>query len=102
MQRKVLIKFILPVLVLFFTIGWTIQCHSQSALFVPAPGSPFTVGSGSGELILADLNRDGHLDLLSKHLLSQIIDVRSGDGKGHLASAPESSMKLDYGPGAIA
>jgi hypothetical protein len=72
------------------------RAHGQ--LF--APGSPLTVGEGSGEIVLADLNRDGHLDLLTKHLLSRIVEVRLGDGKGF--SIARHSVVFDYQPGAIA
>jgi hypothetical protein len=76
--------------------------QAQGPLFTPAPGSPITVGPGSGEVVLADLNRDGHLDLLTKHLLGQSISVRLGDGKGHFQPLSEDPMRLGYQPGAIA
>lgn len=91
-------KLAFAVLVLSFSI----PPHAQGPLFVPAPGSPITVGPGSGEVGLVDLNRDGYLDLLIKHLLSQSISVRFGDGKGHFEPVTEGPMKLSYQPGAIA
>lgn len=74
----------------------------QSPLFVTAPGSPIRVGPGSGEVLLADLNRDGHLDLITKHLLSQSIAVRLGDGTGVFKPSVEGPLRLGYQPGAIA
>jgi hypothetical protein len=71
-------------------------------LFVPAPASPVAVGPGSGEVLLVDINYDGHLDMLTKHLLNQSLSVRLGDGEGHFAPAAENSMSFSYGPGAIA
>ncbi len=67
-------------------------------LFVPA--TPLRVGPGSGEILLADLNRDGHLDLMTKHLLSRRIAVRLGDGRGGFAEPPKVLTFEDM-PGAI-
>jgi len=83
-------------------MGSSTQVHSQSPLFGPAPASPVTVGPGSGPVLLADINQDGHLDLLTKHLLSQRLFLLLGDGNGHFASFAESPMRFGYQPGAIA
>jgi FG-GAP-like repeat len=101
MKRIMLTKLTFSVLVVCFSIGWAIQCDAQGLLFVPASGSPVTVGQGSGEIVFADLNRDGHLDMLTKHLLSQNVAVRLGDGKGHFALVAEGPMSFGYQPGAI-
>jgi len=101
MKRNALIKLTFPLLLIFFSMSWAIQSHAQDPLFVPAPGSPITVGQGSGEVVLADLNRDGHLDMLTKHLLTQCVAVRLGDGKGHFAPVANSPMSFSYQPGAI-
>jgi hypothetical protein len=101
MKKNALIKLVLPVLLILCSIGWAIQCHAQGTLFVPASGSPVIVGQGSGEVFLADLNGDGHLDLLTKHLLTQRVAIQLGDGKGHFASAAENSMSFTYQPGAL-
>jgi VCBS repeat protein len=81
-------------------VCWVAQGYAQAPLFAPA--SPVVVGPGSGEVFLADINQDGHLDLLTKHLLKQTLSVRSGDGKGHFVPALESSLSFDYQPGAVA
>ena len=101
MKRNTLAGLAFPVLIVFFSVSWAIQCHAQGPLFVPAPGSPVTVGKGSGEIVLADFNRDGHLDMLTKHLLTQNVVVRFGDGKGHFAPVADSPMSFSYQPGAI-
>lgn len=75
---------------------------AQEPLFAPASSSPITVGKGSGEVILADINRDGHLDLMTKHLLSKTISLLVGDGKAHFAPFAGTAMVLDYSPGAVA
>src|SRR4051812_47331408 len=77
------------------------RAHSQGQLLVPGPSSPVTVGHGSGRILLADINRDGHLDLITQHLLSSSVAIQSGDGKGHFASFDGAPMRLGYQPGTI-
>ena len=101
MKRTTLIGLAFTSLLILPSIGWLTQCNAQSALLVPAPSSPITVGPGSGEVVLVDLNRDGHLDMLTKHLLTQTVSVRLGDGKGQFKPLATGSMKFDYQPGAI-
>jgi hypothetical protein len=101
MKRTVAIKFGFPVLALIFSLGWPTEGRSQGPLLVPAPGSPVTVGPGSGEVLLADLNGDGHLDLITKHLLSRTVAVRLADGKGQFAPVAETALTFGYSPGAI-
>src|SRR5215211_1439741 len=100
MERIMLTKLTFSVMVVCFSMGWAAQCDAQGPLFAPAPGSPVTVGQGSGEIVLADLNRDGHLDMLTKHLLSQNVAVRLGDGKGPFVPVAEGSVSFGYQPGA--
>jgi len=72
----------------------------NGTLFVAA--SPVMVGRGSGEVFLVDIDYDGYLDVLTKHLLNKSLSVRLGDGKGHFAQSAEGSIGLGYEPGAIA
>lgn len=77
-----------------------VQSRAQAPpLFVPGPGVP--VGLGSGPVVLDDVNRDGHVDLISKHLLRQLVQVRLGNGTGAFPATRNSSLKLRYQPGAI-
>jgi hypothetical protein len=87
------------VLVMFVAAGSAIQAHSQGPLFSPAPGSPVVVGEGSGFVVLADVNRDGKLDLVTQHLLRRVVTVQLGDGTGRFAMAPGSPITLAYSPG---
>jgi len=73
------------------------QVSSQAPIFVPA--SPVNVGEGSGQVVLADLNRDGHLDMVTRHLLQQNIAVSLGNGKGGFTPASGSPIRLNYSPG---
>jgi FG-GAP-like repeat len=84
---------IIPVLLLV-TTGLT----SQAELF--GPSRLVLVGPGSGEVLLADLNRDGHVDIVTKHLLQQRVTVSLGDGTGRFTRADESSVRFSYQPGA--
>src|SRR5437899_12723900 len=74
---------------------------SQSPQFVPAPGPPVMIERGSGPLLLADVNQDGHLDLVTKHLTTRTVTVLLGNGRGSFTPAPECSLKLDFDPGWI-
>ena len=69
---------------------------------MPGPSSPVLVGRGSGRLLLADLNGDGHLDLITQHLLDSSVALLSGDGRGNFASFHGAPLRLGYQPGNIA
>jgi len=60
------------------------------------------VGPGSGQVVLVDLDRDGHVDLITRHLLQRRVSVFLGDGKGDFRRFPNESLVLDYRPGMIA
>ena len=70
-------------------------------LLRPAPGPPLEVGRGSGELFLVDLDGDGRIDLVSKHLLERRVAVHRGGGNGTF-SANARSLTLPFEAGAIA
>lgn len=83
-------------------VSWLAPINSQGPLFAPAPGSPVKVGPGSGQIVLADLNRDGHLDMVTRHLRDRSVAILAGDGKGGFAHAPRSPIRFTYEPGTIA
>lgn len=64
------------------------------------PGAPVEAGPGSGELLLADLDGDGHVDLLSRHLVERRIAVHRGRGDGSF-EANHRSLPLPWEPGAV-
>lgn len=70
-------------------------------LLRPAPGPALRVGPGSGELFLADLDRDGDLDLVSKHLLERRIAIHRSSGDGTF-EPNHHSLTLDAGAIALA
>lgn len=70
---------------------------------VAATGSvSLPVGPGSADLHFVDVDGDGHLDLVSRHLLQKRIVVTRGDGGGGFATAAASSTTSEAGPGAMA
>jgi len=91
---------------LVLVVGAWICCgpraRAQEPLLVPGPSSPVKVGQGSGRILLADINRDGHLDLVTQHLLGSNIALLSGDGGGHFAWFDGAPLRLGYQPGAAA
>ncbi len=70
--------------------------------FAPAPGSPLEVGPGSGTILLQDVNKDGHVDLLTRHLLTNLVTVYIGDGRGGFRPASGSPLTFSYRPGDMA
>ena len=75
---------------------------SQAPLFTPAPGSPLEVGPGSGTLLFGDVNRDGRVDLLTRHLLTNRVTVQLGDGRGAFRPAESGPVTFSYRPGDMA
>jgi hypothetical protein len=64
---------------------------------VPAPGSRFDVGGPSGQVLLADVNRDGRLDLLTRHQQGRAIKVHLGDGRARFRRSA-SAVAIDFAP----
>src|ERR1051325_12119509 len=99
MERKSMKRF--TILVVFVVTGCAMSAYSQGPLFAPAPGTPVTIGEGSGRVVLADVNRDGRLDLLTQHLQRREVRVHLGDGTGHFVAAGRSPRTLAHSPGGL-
>ncbi|HMA34506.1 MAG TPA: FG-GAP-like repeat-containing protein [Chloroflexia bacterium] len=70
--------------------------------FSPAPGSPFSVGSGPQGLTVGDFNRDGKLDLATANFGANTVSVLLGNGAGGFSQAPGSPVAVGAGPWALA
>lgn len=79
------------------TLPIVFAVESVQPLFVPARDGAVNVGRGSGTVLLADINRDGKVDLLTRHLLSRKITISVGEGAGRFA--PAVDLPVDYSPG---
>src|SRR4030095_2786886 len=86
---------------MFAVLGLAPLVYTQAQQFSPAAGSPVVVGEGSGLIVLADVNRDGKLDLITQHLQQRVVTIQLGDGTGRFAPAPGSPIKLAYSPGGL-
>src|SRR5580693_8506613 len=60
------------------------------------------VGKGPGTVVLADVNHDGHLDILVANVESETLSVLLGDGKGHFVAAQGASIATGKAPNDIA
>src|SRR5687767_10599189 len=58
--------------------------------------SPVHVGRGSGTILLADVNGDRHIDLLTNHLLTKRLGVQLGDGRGGFTRGTD--IQYDFDP----
>ncbi len=73
------------------------------ARFAPAAGSPVETGRHPYDaLAVADVNADGHVDLVVPLLAAGKIGVLFGDGKGAFAHAPDSKYVVGPRPGYVA
>ena len=84
---------------LFYGSG---SIDAQTPLLTPAPGSPVSVGPGSGQVLFGDLDRDGHLDMVTRHLLDLRVRFFRGDGKGGFTAFPGGQIRLSDQPGSVA
>ena len=71
---------------------------AQAPLLAPAESSPFEVGGASGEVLLADVDGDGHLDLLTRHQQTRLIRAHLGDGQAQF-NTTSTAVALDFAPG---
>ena len=81
-------------------MAWLIQFDTERPLFVPAPSS-LTVGRSPGDMVLADLNKDGHLDIVTTHGRDRVVQVRYGNGRLSFA-ASDKPIRFSYSPAEIA
>jgi hypothetical protein len=66
--------------------------------FHPSPGSPFAAGHLPNDIGIADMNRDGNLDLVIADHQSPYLTILLGDGKGSFRPAPGSPIDVHSNP----
>jgi hypothetical protein len=84
--------------VIFLSLGCAGLGSAQTTPLAPAGSSPFDVGGPSGQVLLADINRDGHLDLLTRHQAAGAIRMHLGDGRARFRTT-EAAVALGFAPG---
>ena len=86
---------LVALLAVISTAAWSGPLSSQGPHFSPASDS-LVVGLGSGQVVFADLNRDSHADVLTRHLLTQTITISMGSGSARFG--PAQRMTFGYPP----
>lgn len=76
------------------------NANAQQPMFVPAPGSPFTIVGPPAALLLADLDGNQTLDLVAA--TSRGLTVMLGDGRGSFRQAPGSPFAAGPSPHLVA
>jgi len=66
--------------------------------FTQAPGSPFSCGKSPNDIAVADMNGDGHPDLIVANTGTPYITILLGDGKGGFAPSPHSPFATQSYP----
>jgi FG-GAP-like repeat len=66
--------------------------------FVESKGSPFSAGHLPNDIAVADMNHDGHLDLIIANHQSPYVTILLGDGKGGFRPAPNSPFDVHSNP----
>ncbi len=70
----------------------TVLISSGGKALAIAPGSPVSVGPYPAAVALADLNRDGRLDLITANSAGGSVSVALGDGTGALARSTTTAV----------
>ncbi|MGI8785397.1 MAG: FG-GAP repeat domain-containing protein [Acidobacteriota bacterium] len=61
---------------------------AQAPLYVPAPGSPLAAAGGPGNILIADINKDGKPDLVVACGKGRAVRIFRGDGRGGFGPPP--------------
>ncbi len=67
-----------------------VQAQTETPLFKAAPVSPMAVGIRPLDVVLADLNTDGHLDIVTANVGSSDVTVLLNNGHGRFAASRSS------------
>ncbi len=66
------------------------------------PTGPIAVGAGPQSIATADLNNDGHPDLITANFRANTVTVLLNNGDGTFTEAPGSPILVGTGPGSVA
>jgi hypothetical protein len=81
--------------------GVASNAEPQQSLFTPAAGSPISVATGPGNVIIGDVNNDKKPDLVVTSGRNHSISILLGKGNGQFAAAA-SSINLPFPPTELA
>jgi hypothetical protein len=87
-----------PLLVFVLLLAFGGQGGARAPLLAPAGVSPFDLGAAPGQVVLADLKLDGHLDLLTRHQQARAIRIHLGDGQASFTTS-SAAVALAFSPG---
>jgi hypothetical protein len=73
--------------------------RSQRPMFAHAPGSPFAVSGDPGNVVIADMNKDGKQDLIVAGGKSRSISVLMGQGGGRFGAPLAAAVSTPESPG---
>jgi len=79
----------------------TVLLNDGQGRFRPSPGSPVDIGERGGQIVLADFDHDGRLDLATGTAADHLA-VWLGDGTGRFSAAPGSPYPAPRGPWSLA
>ena len=80
----------------------TVLLGNGSGGFTPAPGSPFSVGTGPNSVAVGDFNGDGNQDLAVANFDDGNVTVLLGNGLGSFTPASGSPFSVGSGPNSVA
>ncbi len=74
---------------------------AKRPVIIDARAHALEVGPGSADLHFVDVDGDGHLDLVTRHLLQRRVVVTRGDGRGGFDVGAARTTLYDEAPGAM-
>ena len=89
-MKKLYVLLLIPA-----AISLACQAQAPTSLFRAAPGSPLTVGERPADVVLGDVNNDGHADIITANTGSNDVTVLLGDGTGTFASDPGPTIPVE-------
>lgn len=76
----------------------TILLGKGKGKFTEVKSSPFYAGYAPNDVVIADFNKDGKLDLAFANHTKKYLTVLTGDGTGRFKASPGSPFQVDVSP----